>query len=262
MSLTRISRLVIFAILAAIAAWAGSQYAIPAARYLSEARDSTARDTRISDRSLAYRVPETGPLVFAFSQPVNLAKILVHPAVEERDRANPDGFIYGLKLRWYDARGQELAVYQKFLQAAPPDDVFTSGKTWRFFRTRPELIAEQDQIITQSPAPASRLEIELLRPDPQIVGVDLRIFERRPSLGTNTIATFERQSDSRKANMTEANAFPADMLSREEKAFLGANAWRPVGPVGIAGRDYEGLVLYEAELRQDEVESVAQGGSL
>lgn len=252
MSLTWMFRLSVFLLLAGIAAWAGATYALPLARYLTEAQDSTARDSRISDRSLAFRIPDSKPLVFAFSQPVNLAKILVHPAVGEQDRADADGFVYGLKLRWYDAKGQQLASYQKFFQAAAPDEVFTSGKNWRFFRTRPELIAEQDQVITQSPEPASRLEIELIDPDPEIIGVDLRVYERRPSLGTNTIATFERQSDRKKAGMAQANAFPADMLTREEKFFLGANSWRPVGAVGIAGRDYEGLVLYEAKIGENE----------
>lgn len=248
MTLTGLSRMMAFCVLAAMAAWGGREYAVPLASYLADARNSTARDSKISDRSLAYRVPAGGPLVFAFSQPVELAKIMVHPAVAEKDRAVAQGFVYGLRITWFDAAGEELASYDKYLQAAAPDEVFVSGENWRFFRTRPELIAEQDQVIMESPVPASRLQIEVIDRDPAIIGVDLRLYERRPFLGTNTIASFQRLSKRSKDELAEANAFPADMLTREEKYYLGLNAWRPVGPVGIAGRDYEGLVLYEAKL--------------
>ena len=252
MSLTFLARFGLFMLLALFSAWAGREYALPLASYLAEAQNSTARDTKISDRSLAYRVPQDRPLVFAFSQPVQLAKILVHPAVGEADRNRARGFTYGVRVRWFDAAGAELASYDQYLQADAPDEVFASGENWRFFRTRPELIAEQDQIITESPVPAARLQIEVIDADPGIIGVDLRLYERRPFLGTNSIATFERLSDEDKEWYAEANAFPAAMLSREEKYYLGVNAWRPVGPVGIAGRDYEGLVLYEAKLTPNE----------
>lgn len=252
MSLTFLGRFALFVVLALMSAWAGREYALPLASYLAEAQDSTARDTKISGRSLAYRVPSDKPLSFAFSQPVDLAKILVHPAVGEAQRANGDGFVYGLRIRWFDAAGEELAAYEQYFHSAAPDEVFSSGENWRFFRTRPELIAEQDQIIAESPMPATRLEIEVIDPDPGIVGVDLRLYERRPFLGANSTATFERMSDEDKDWLAEANAFPADMLSREEKYYLGLNAWKPIGPLGIAGRDYEGLVLYEAKLTSAE----------
>ena len=252
MSLSFLGRFTLFLVLALMSAWAGREYALPLANYLAEAQDSTARDTKISGRSLAYRVPADRPLTFAFSQPVDLAKILVHPAVGEADRAKAEGFVYGLRIRWLDAAGAELAAYDQFLQADAPDAVFVSGKNWRFFRTRPELIAEQDQIITESPAPAARLEIEIIDADPAIVGVDLRLYERQPFMGANATAAFERLSEQDKAWLAEANAFPADMLSRSEKFYLGLNAWKPVGPLGIAGRDYEGLVLYEAKLTASE----------
>lgn len=252
MSLTFLGRFVLFVLLALASAWAGREYALPLASYLAEAQDSTARDTKISGRSLAYRVPSDRALTFAFSQPVELAKILVHPAVGEEDRARADGFVYGLRIRWFDAAGEELAVYEQYLHSAAPDEVFASGENWRFFRTRPEFIAEQDQIIAESPAPAARLQVEAFDLDPEIVGVDLRLYERRPFLGANSTATFERLSEQDKDWLAEANAFPADMLSRAEKFYLGLNAWRPVGPLGIAGRDYEGLVLYEAKLTASE----------
>ena len=248
MSLTVIARTALFAVLAALSAWIGSAYALPMARYLADAQNSTARDSRISSRALAYRVPDGRPLTFAFSQPVDMAKILVHPAVTEEYRSVAEGFVYGLRFRWIDASGETLAEYEQYLQADAPDQVFASGENWRFFRTRPELIGEQDQIITQSPAPASRLQVEVIDQDPGILAIDLRLYERRPFMGANSTATFQRMAEQDRARLAEANAFPADMLTAGERYYLGLNFWRPVGAVGIAGRDYEGLVLYEAKV--------------
>ena len=42
---------------------------------------------------------------------------------------------------------------------------------------------------------------------------------------------------------------------QSELANLAGNLWRPVGPVGIEGRDYDALVIYEADRADEEAAS-------
>ena len=250
MSLSLLVKTLLFAVLALASGWAGREYAIPLASYLTDVRDITARDARISKRSVAYRIPQNGRLSFAFSQPVTKAKILVHPSVSEEVRAKEAGFVYGVRVRWIGANGEDISVHDAYLQADSPDVVFASGEVWRFFRTRPELVAEQDQLLVESPEPASRLELEVFDIDPGVVGVDARVFEQRVYLGKQSLAAYRRLSETSRAQLTAPNVFPADMLTEREKLDLGRNQWRSVGPLGLDGRDFTMLVLYEA-LRED-----------
>lgn len=262
MSLSMITKSFIFVLLALGSAWAGREYAIPLASYLTDVRDITARDARISKRSIAYRIPQNGELAFAFSQPVTKAKILIHPSVSEDVRSKGQGFVYGIRVRWIGADGEQISVHDAYLQSDSPDVVFASGEVWRFFRTRPELIAEQDQLLVESPEPAARLELEVFDIDRGIVGIDVRVFEQRVYLGNQSLAAYRRLSDATREQLAASNAFPAEMLTQKEKLDLGRNHWRAVGPLGLDGRDFTMLVLYEA-LREDVFSaSDASGGGV
>jgi hypothetical protein len=246
MSLSLIVKLVIFAGLALLAAAGGRGYGFQLASYLTDVHEITARDAHISRRSIAYRIPQDGKLTFVFSQPVTKAKVLVHPSTSKEVRGLEDGFIYGVRARWIGAAGEELSVYEAYLQADSPDVVFASGEVWRFFRTRPELVAEQDQLLIESDVPAAQLELEVFALDTGIVGVDVRVFEQRKYLGNQSLAAYRRLSDETRGRLTQPNVFPADMLSDEERLALGRYHWRSVGPLGGVGRDYTMLILYEA----------------
>lgn len=251
MTLSGIGKFLVFLTLVAASGWAGREYAVPVYTYLTEGRSINARDARISKRSITFRIPGDTGVTFAFSQPVTKAKILVHPSVDDELRDLDRGFVYGLRMRWIGADGTELGVQEAYLQADSPDDVFESGQVWRFFRTGAELVAEQDSVIVESVQPATWLEVEAFDLDPGIVGIDVRVFEQRAYIGNQPLLIFGRLSDDSKALLTEPNAFPVDMLTEQERLHLGRNFWRPVGPLGIDGRDYTKLVLYEAAIEND-----------
>ena len=252
MTLSGIGKFLIFISLLAISGWAGREYAFPVYTYLTEGRSINARDAHISKRSITYRIPSDAGMTFAFSQPVTKAKILVHPSVKEELRDLDRGFVYGLRLRWIGADGAELSVEEAYVQADSPDDVFESGEVWRFFRTRPELVAEQDSLIVESLQPATWLKVEAFDLDPGVIGIDVRVFEQRAYIGSQPQLIFARLNEDSQALLTEPNAFPVDMLTQDERLYLGRNFWRPVGPLGVDGREYLKLVLYEAEINRSE----------
>lgn len=246
MSLSFAIKMLVFVFLAIGSGIAGQEYAWPLVSYFKDAREITARETRISKRSIVYRIPANNHLDFAFAQPVTNAKVIVSPAVTHAVRDQKGGFKYGLRLRWFDVEGNKLSEHAVHLQAGSPDEVFASGATWRFFRTRPELVAGQDQLRVESPSPAVSLEIESFDVGDGIVGIDVRVFQQLAFLGNQSLAAYRRLSDSARDRLIETNAFPNELLSDEEKSNLARNQWRQVGPRGLHNRDYTMLVLYEA----------------
>ena len=244
MSLTFVTRLLLFLLLVTPMAVFGGRYGPQLGSYLNQARLSTAQEARFASRAIVYRLEPDRPISFTFSQPVNLFKLIVHPTVTEEHRAYAPGFVYGFNIR----------LFEIFFHADPPDEVFVSGLRWRFFRNRPELVAGQDSIEIWSDERVASIEIVALESDAAVTGIDVRLYERRPFLGQQAIASFRRLSEEEQMALAGANAFPPDMLTADEMNYIGLNQWRPVGPVGIAGRDYLSLVVYEGMLPSGEEE--------
>lgn len=245
MSLTFVTRLLLFLLLATPAAIAGGHYGPQLADYLSQARVSTAQEARFESRAIVYRLERDRATTFAFSQPVQLFKLIVHPTVGEVDRARTEGFVYGFSVRLIGGDGAQLAQHDIHFHAKSPDEVFASGTRWRFFRNRSELIAAQDSIEIASDRRIARIELAALPSDRGVNGIDVRVYERRPILGQQAIANFRRLSKEEQQALAGANAFPSDMLTSDEMNNIALNQWRPVGPVGIAGSDYVLHVVYE-----------------
>ena len=245
MSLTFLFRMLAFLFLITPAAMLGTRYGPELADYLAGARGSTIGDTRIASRSIVYRIDGHGPVDFTFSQPVDLVKVIAQPSVRPEMHDVAGGVVYGFRVDLLDTEGQVIKQHDIYLHADSPDETYASGTRWRFFRNRPELIAAQDEVLVASDPRAASARFSALPSDDGVVGVDLRVYEQRPFLGQQAIDAFRRRSAAEQADLAAANAFPPDMLTVEEMNHIGRNQWRPVGPTGIAGRDYLALVLYE-----------------
>lgn len=249
MSLNALFRSALVLVLLGIAALVGLLYGPAIARYVADAQNSTTVDADIDSRAIVYRLEHGKPITFVFSQPVDQVRLLAQTSVDRASRADPTGFVYVLEVRLFAGTGEEVSRQQFSLHSDAPDTVYATGENWRFFRNRPEMVAGMDDVVVAAPSPVVRAEWRLVEADPKILAVDIRVYERQPLLASNAITSFHRRSSEEQAKLAEANAFPPDMLTNEEIANITSNMWRPLGPVGIAGRDYRPMVLYEGTRR-------------
>jgi hypothetical protein len=260
MSLSFLLRLCGALLLLALAAGIGLFYGPAMWRYIADARFSTTVDADIDSRAIVYRLERDRPVTFVFSQPVDQVRLLAQTAVPPTSRADPAGFVYALEVRLFANTGEEVLRQQFSLHSDAPDTVYATGENWRFFRNRPEMVAGMDDVVIAAPSPVVRSEWRLVSADPKILAVDIRVYERQPLLAANAITSFHRRSTEEQGKLAEANAFPPDMLTSDEIANITSNMWRPLGPVGIAGRDYRPMVLYEGTRRPRRGEQSGEGG--
>lgn len=253
MSLTFFGRGIVFAILAACAAYGGWAWAVPLARYLVAAQDSTQMDLRIAGRTLAYRLEQDKPMTFVLSQPADEVKLLAHAAVTDPSRAT-EGAFYTLRVALFDAQGAQIAEYQRTLLSGRDDGYLPDGRGRRFYRAGEQEIWGQDQLVIQDDKAFTRVEVTLEDAESMVGGVDARLYEQRPVSAGDGRAVFLRRSREERAALTAFSPFPPEMLSGSEIAHLAGNLWRPLGPIGIEGRDYDALVIYEADNVADEIE--------
>lgn len=249
MSLSLLARLIGTAVLLAGAVALGLFYGPTIWRHVADAGFSTAVDADIDSRAIVYRLAPAQPVTFVFTQPVDRVRLLSQTAVARASRADPAGFLYTLEVRLFSSTGAEVLRQELVLHSDAPDTVYATGENWRFFRDRPEMVAGMDDVVIAAPRPVVRSEWRLVSAEPEILAVDIRVYERQPLLAANATTSFLRRSREEQLELAEANAFPPEMLTEGEIASITANMWRPLGPIGIAGEDYRPMVLYEGSRR-------------
>lgn len=202
-------------------------------------------DARATRRVLVYRLTPEHPVSFAFSRPAAVFRVMAQPVIDPRDWTRRKSWAYGFRVIVRDASGAEISREDVYSRALHPDRVLPFRRPVRVFRTGDLKIALQSDVILDSAPPASTIDILPLPSDPGVRFIDLRVFERLPFIGRMALSEFQRRSPADQAHLAASSAFPAEMLSDAERTALMTNRWRILGPVGIAGRDFQVSVVYE-----------------
>lgn len=205
------------------------------------------RQLPIALRLIVYRLDQVRPTVFRFSQPVREARIITQPILAPGSASRGEKWIYAVRAEMLDEFGGLLEARTFHARSLL---IEASGKRRgpvRYFRSGPELIAPADEIrvAAERPFAAMRLTTALLARD--MVAVDVRVSEQRPLIASAAATAFQRLSPGDRRRLAAPNAFPPELLTPAERSAIAVNQWRPVGPVGIDGRDYRMGVLYEQE---------------
>lgn len=196
-------------------------------------------------RLIVYRLDRQRPTVFRFTQPVLQARVIVHPVLGPGPARPGEGWTYGFKAELLGIDGEVMAtreIYSRAILLAA--DGAPLGPR-RYFRDSEAQVAMGDEVRIAGNEPFASLRLTTLTADPAVRLLDVRVSERRPLITSAAETAFYRYSPDDQARLAAANAFPPVMLTQGERTSIAVNQWRPVGPLGIDGRDHEMGVLYE-----------------
>jgi hypothetical protein len=244
-SLSLLTQLLALVIVAVPLAWVSWVFSATLTRYFTVAQATTGYDLRVSKRLITYRLKPQTTVTFAFSRPLTLFRVLSCAALEPGVAETESGWAYGYTVETLDSTGKTIAKHEVHSRTVVHDRENQEAEKIRFYRGADAAITLDDNALIASERPVAMVRLSLLPSDPGIIGIDARVYERRPFVGTSALAAFRRRSPEEQAELSHANAFPADLLTPEEMANIARNQWRPIGPVGIEGRDYTMLVMYE-----------------
>ena len=200
---------------------------------------------RRTSRHLVYRIPPEGSLRFALSRPSRLIRITTQPNIDPQDWASDRTWIYGYRAILRDDDDRIVAEHDIFSRALHPDRLRPFKRPVRFHRNSDTKVALMDDAVIEAPEPVATVELVALGSDTGVTSLDARLFERVPFIGQTALSAFRRRTTEEQADLARADAFPLDMLSDAERSALMANRWKVVGPLGIAGEDYEVVIVYE-----------------
>jgi len=94
----------------------------------------------------------------------------------------------------------------------------------------------------------SRLRLRLGIGDERVRQVGVRVYAPEKTAEHKLGFFWQRLTERQKQALAEGSVYPHELLLPEEKLNLARRLWRPLGPVGVVGRDYASIQLY---LRQD-----------
>lgn len=217
----------------------------------NELRGTNARQAPIARRIIVYRLEPDRPIVFRFTQPLSLARVVTVPTVGPGQASPGESWTYAFQAELLDEAGMVMERRQIFARAGMFErNGARIGSNW-FFRDRDDLPATGDEVRIASQRPFTAIRLRATVANPDVLAVTVRVSERRPLLRIAADSAFARFSPEDRRRLSLANAFPPELLTPDERRNIAINQWKPIGPVGIEGRDYRMDVLYE------EVESAA-----
>jgi hypothetical protein len=218
---------------------------LPQLRQSQQVVSSSGQNTEIASRSIVYQITHDRPTMFRFSKPLKLVRIVSQPSVKP-DSARPgQEWTYSIIADLIDANGRIIMSHTVYSRSALINSAGRRIGPNRFFRDSEVQVALSDEILLAAERPVAAM---LLRPGPgdqNVKGIDLRVYERHPLMASVAESAFVRLSTEDQISLARANAFPTELLTQDERINIAVNQWRPVGPQGIAGRDYRMRVLYE-----------------
>lgn len=201
--------------------------------------------SRIARRVIAYRLDPVRPTLFRFSQPVSSTRIITQPILESGSASPGEGWNYSIKVELLDERGTVIETQDIYARSVLFESSGKRRGPVRYYRGEEGLVAPADEVRIATSRPFAAVRILAGPADPDVIAIDVRVGERRPLNASAAESAFARFSPEERVRMGAANAFPPELLTREERTAIAINQWRPIGPVGIDGRDYQMMVLYE-----------------
>lgn len=246
-SLTAIGRATMLVAALGLSAGAAWLFGVDPARLrLAQAAQGEAANA-IARRLIVYRLQDRKTTEFRFTQPVTIARVVMHPVLFPGTASAGLGWTYSIRAELLDESGTVLATREISSRALLFDAAGRMIGPRRFYQRSNDQVALGDEVRIALERPFAALRLAVVRADQGVRYIDARVSERRPLIASAAESAFHRYSAADQARLAAANAFPPALLTPEEATSIAINQWRPVGPVGIEGRDHVMAVLYEEE---------------
>lgn len=244
-SLSLAGRAFAAAVLLAGLAAAGSQLGWGLDRLGRSQAKQGSEGARIARRLVVYRLDTARQTTFRFTQPVRQTRLITHPILAAASAGKGESWAYAVLAELIDGSGQVMARREIYARTALLEADGRRRGPYRFYRGSTEQIAPSDEVRLASEQPFHAIRLTSMDLARDLVAIDVRVSERRPLLTSAADSAFLRYSTDDKLRLASPNAFPPELLTAAERSNIAINQWRPVGPVGIDGRDYRMRVIYE-----------------
>ncbi|MBA3669169.1 MAG: hypothetical protein H0W71_03775 [Sphingomonas sp.] len=204
------------------------------------------QDYRLTDPSFVFPLRRDRYVRFPFSQPHDSARLITHADLHP----GVYGGAYSLIVEALGSDGQVILRREIFLRSIVLYSRDLRGRIVprSFYADSTLTPSASDITVLDFQRPVNELRLKAGRLDPGVARIVARVQEQRPISIRQLAVGWQRLSHREQERMAEGNAFPAEMLTDEERRNLLANRWYPVGPAGVQGIHYDRTILYERDI--------------
>ncbi|MFC7737633.1 hypothetical protein ACFQX4_17730 [Roseomonas sp. GCM10028921] len=178
-------------------------------------------------------------------------RLVSHADVSSEWRGDSEAeFRYAYLVQITDVLGsvlRETVLHQRTGIAAVRDtasgEIFTSSA----YATADEVPTAASAIVLaleDLPRVAAALRVRLVSAAPEVSRVAIRVYQRTPLNEHRVSVQWDRLTAEQRTRLAEGNVYPATLLTETERTNLLRRQWKPIGPSGVAGRDYRSRSLF------------------
>jgi len=205
------------------------------------------------DSSTVYLLNRQTWTEYDLGSAVNELRFIAH-AILAPEKLLPDlAFRYNIRYQLLDDAGEIVAdkIYHLVSKAAPYIQDEHSELEYSRFYARSELRPSLDQIfyLRLADYPSARTLRVQAAPSPddvEFIGLRLAVLELIDPV--DAVQTWRRMLREQRDFMLRNHIFPPHSVSTPEISNLLQREWKPIGPAGLAGKDYQVDTLYMANL--------------
>lgn len=239
-------------LLAVATLWAASRLDWPSlVRRFSAPPDETLQEQPVRVSTL-YLLSTAGWTSFDLPAGVEMIRLVSNAHVPPETEAG-EAVAYAVRYRLLNRQGALLAehVYHHNSKIVPHLNPETGD--WEpsaYYVERPELPAEGRiaMLNLRGLTGVARVQLRLEGGDERVRQVGARVYVPEKTAEHKLGFFWQRLTERQKQSLAEGSVYPHELLLPEEKLNLARQLWRPLGPAGVAGRDYTSIQLYQ---RQD-----------
>lgn len=199
--------------------------------------------------SLVYPIKPGQWLVFSVPEESRQLRIITNAHIKRGDslRVNPN-WAYAIRYEMLDTDNNVVStgLYHQYSQVTGYRD--DKGKlVYNNFYANKAVVPLDGRVMLFSLQGMKRiavlkLKLEPVHPDINEAAVRVYVPVR---IAEQQLATeWLRMKQSQRENLAKNSIYPASLLSPEEKKNLVKNQWQPLGPMGIAKKNYQMQILY------------------
>jgi len=232
---------------------------------LKEAMQHKTADTDLlknADSTLGYVLTDNRWISFPLTPNIKRIKIVTNAGIsKENSIQGAEEYHYTLEYEIRGGQNNEILQqgnYFHLTQLTHYKDPESGQTHTAALYLDPELIPTDGRLMTidqtdwSSRKRAEHINIRLVKKDTKVTDVLLRIYKIEQNAQTEELYNWQRLSTPKREKQARGNVYPYDFLSNEEKINLINRRWRPIGPLGVPGKDYRVRNLYTIKERNDE----------
>ncbi|MBT3093519.1 MAG: hypothetical protein KME58_11550 [Candidatus Thiodiazotropha sp. (ex Lucina pensylvanica)] len=192
--------------------------------------------------SIAYGLDDGQWTVFLLTGHADMLRIVTNaivgrPLVE----APEEGWLYALDYRLLDGAGRELEsgeFYHRTRIRQYRD--MTSGEVvnQNAFLTADRVPSDSRVHIMPLIESAAKLMLKVKSMDAPLQAITVRIYEPEQYTELKLDAAWRKLTSSQRVRLARGSVYNPELLLAKERRNLLRNSWKPLGPLGVQGRDY------------------------